>query len=311
MVSRGPAELSALRARANSVRWFNAFDFGEFQARGRELPGASYFNGSLFGTFDLLGSIDLGGLRCIDIGSGSGVVALGMKALGAGYVAAADAIHHPAFDIAREITGHEVDFRLVGMEKLTQQADWLHSFDVVTTSGLMYHLWSPFELIFACRKLLRRNGLLVIQSLCEPNDTRAALYLNAERNVNGDPTTYFVPGVNALQGMLRGACFNIVAERRLVRLPTFVAFMTQAMDDPASVGGRAPNLVKMHERLQRDPSYNFGGYDFGEIIEAAPPSAARLPASVQRHVLIDEESHDCRWPYNPKVLRDPVGVKYR
>jgi 2-polyprenyl-3-methyl-5-hydroxy-6-metoxy-1,4-benzoquinol methylase len=310
-VERSPSDLSALRARANSVRWFNAFDFGEFQARGREVAGANYFNGSLFGTFDLLSSIDLRNLRCIDVGSGSGLVALGMKALGAAYVAAADAIHHPAFDIAREITGHEIDFRLVGMEKLGKEADWVHSFDVVTTSGLMYHLWSPFELIFACRKLLKHNGLLVIQSLCEVNDPRAALYLNSERNINGDPTTYYVPGVNALRGMLKAACFNILAERRLTRLSTFVAFMARGVNDTTAVDNRAPNLIKIHEHLRADPSYNFGGYSFSEIVEQAPRSDAQVRSGLTPHVVIDEESHECRWPYNPKVLSAPVGLTYR
>jgi 2-polyprenyl-3-methyl-5-hydroxy-6-metoxy-1,4-benzoquinol methylase len=299
------------RARADAVRWFNAFDFGAFQARGRDLPDATYFNGSLFGTFDLLRQVDVRGSRCIDIGSGSGLVALGLKQLGAEYVAAADAIHHPAFDVARDITGHDIDFRLVGMEKLTSQEDWIHSFDVVVTSGLMYHLWSPFELVFACRKLLKRNGVLVIQSLCEIDDPRAALYLNSERNVNGDPTTYYVPGVNALRGMLKAACLNIVAERQLTRFPKFVAFMCRAVGDPSEVSGRAPNLLKMHDRLKNDVNYNFGGYNFGEIIESAPLSKVKVATQLTPSLTLDERTYDCTWPYNPKALLNPVGVKYR
>jgi 2-polyprenyl-3-methyl-5-hydroxy-6-metoxy-1,4-benzoquinol methylase len=302
---------SCQRARADAVRWFNAFDFGAFQARGRDVPGATFFNGSLFGTFDLLGSIDISKRRCIDIGSGSGLVALGMKQLGASYVAAADAIHHPAFDVAREITGHDVDFRLIGMEKLTQQADWVGSFDVVVTSGLMYHLWSPFELVFVCRKLLRRGGLLIIQSLCEIDDPRAALYLNSERNVNGDPTTYYVPGVNALRGMLKGACFNIIAERQLAHWKKFVAFMARAVSDPSEVSERAPNLVTMHDRLKVNPGYNFGGYDFREIMEDKASSDVSHAADLPAAMVIEEASYDCRWPYNPKRLVDPVGVTYR
>lgn len=305
------APTSQQRARADAVRWFNAFDFNTFQARGREAAGAQFFNGSLFGTFDLLNSIQLTGRRCIDIGSGSGLVALGMKQLGASYVAAADAIHHPAFDVAREITGHDIDLRLIGMEKLASQEDWVHSFDVVVTSGLMYHLWSPFELIFVCRKLLKRDGLLVIQSLCELDDPRSALYLNAERNVNGDPTTFYVPGVNALRGMLKGACFNIVAERHLTHWNKFVAFMARASGDPSEVAGRAPNLVEMHNRLKTNPGYNFGGYDFGEIMEAKERSNVSHSANLNPMLVIDEATHDCRWPYNPKQLRDPVGVKFR
>lgn len=55
------------------------------------------------------------GRRCIDIGSGRGLVALGVKQFGADYVAAPDAIHHQAFDVASDITGDEIDLRLIGM----------------------------------------------------------------------------------------------------------------------------------------------------------------------------------------------------
>jgi len=252
----------------------------------------------------------LEGARCIDIGSGSGLVALGMKALGASYVAAADAIHHPAFDVAREITGLDVDYRLVGMEKLVEQSDWLHSFDVVVTSGLLYHLWSPFELVVACRKLLRRDGVLVMQSLCEINDPNACLFLNSERNLNGDPTTFFIPGVNAMKGMLKAACFDIIAQRNLVHLDKFVAVIGRAVGDSSQVSSRAPNLIKMHSSLKNDPTYNFGGYDFVELMEDCESSTVQV-SEMSPMMKIDESQYECRWPFNPKFLSDPVGVKFR
>jgi len=309
-VSKSSLTHEQARSKADAVRWFNAFDFGGFQARGRDLPDAKWFNGSLFGTFDLLSKVNLEGARCIDIGSGSGLVALGMKALGASYVAAADAIHHPAFDVAREITGLDVDYRLVGMEKLVEQSDWLHSFDVVVTSGLLYHLWSPFELVVACRKLLRRDGVLVMQSLCEINDPNACLFLNSERNLNGDPTTFFIPGVNAMKGMLKAACFDIIAQRNLVHLDKFVAVIGRAVGDSSQVSSRAPNLIKMHSSLKNDPTYNFGGYDFVELMEDCESSTVQV-SEMSPMMKIDESQYECRWPFNPKFLSDPVGVKFR
>jgi 2-polyprenyl-3-methyl-5-hydroxy-6-metoxy-1,4-benzoquinol methylase len=304
------AGINELKAKANRIRWFNAFDFGAFQARGREAPGEPYFNGSLFGTFDLLASLDLRGLNCIDIGSGSGLVAIGMKELGASYVAAADAIPHPAFDVAMEITGHRIDLRMTSATELARHRDWIHAFDVVVCSGLLYHLWNPFELVVVARKLLKSNGIFILQSLCVTDDRAAALYLNTERNVNGDPTTYFVPGVSAMTGMLKAACFDIIAQRNLTRWNKFVAFMARSSIDPDEIKGRAPNCQKIHAVLKADPAYNFGGYDFRQIVEDAPASAVKIPQIQYLHT-IDEATYECRFPYNPRELTDPVGLQYR
>jgi 2-polyprenyl-3-methyl-5-hydroxy-6-metoxy-1,4-benzoquinol methylase len=300
-----------LKAKASTQRWFNAIDFGEFQARGREASGATYFNGSLFGVFDLLSHIRIEGRRCIDIGSGSGLVALGLKKLGAAYVAAADGIHHPAFDTAREITGLEVDYRLIGVEHVAAESDWQGSFDLVVSSGLMYHLINPFELIHAAKRLLKPQGLFLLQSYCKRTDPAAALYLNSERNVNGDPTTYFVPGINALRGMLKLGVFEVLAERTLTDYSEFVAFLARSESDPNLVSQRATNTATIHERLMSNPSYNFGGYSFADFVRARDGKSSIEVSPLEAHRQIKEDSFDCRFPLNPRKLTNPIGAKYR
>jgi SAM-dependent methyltransferase len=299
-----------LKAKASTQRWFNAIDFGEFQARGREEAGATYFNGSLFGVFDLLSHIQIEGRRCIDIGSGSGLVALGLKKLGASYVAAADGIHHPAFDTAREITGLDVDYRLIGVEHVAKEPDWQGSFDLVVSSGLMYHLINPFELIYAAKKLLKPQGLFVIQSFCRLNDPGAGLYLNSERDMTGDPTTYFVPGVNALRGMLKLGLFEILAERTLTDYSEFVAFVARSESDPRQVSDRPRNTEKIHEILTRKPEYNFGGYAFGDFTCKGEDSAIKISA-IEARRQINEASFDCQFPLNPRKLTNPIGATFR
>jgi 2-polyprenyl-3-methyl-5-hydroxy-6-metoxy-1,4-benzoquinol methylase len=299
-----------LKEKASNQRWFNAFDFGEFQTRGREEQGSKVFNSSLFGVFDLLSHIQVSGIRCIDIGSGSGLVALGLKAMGASYVAAADGIHHPAFDTAREITGLDIDFRQVGVENIVGESDWIGSFDLVISSGLMYHLISPFQLIHAAKKLLKPKGLFILQSLCRLNDPDASLFLNSERNINGDPTTYFVPGINAVRGMLKLGLFDILAERHLIRYKDFVAFLARSESNPDCVTKRAPNTATIHERLGMNPGYNFGGYSFYDFISDAEPSQIRY-SSPEDIATIEELTYKCRFPYNPTSMTNPVGLKYR
>lgn len=296
--------------RAEKLFWFNAVDFGDFQSRGRDKPDAPAFNASLFGTYDLLGSIDLKGKRCLDIGAGSGVVALGMKALGAEYVAAVDAIESKALQLAAEITGEKIDYRVLGVERLSEVPEWRHSFDVVVSSGLMYHLWSPFELVFIAKRLLKNEGLFILQTLTYPNDdNKAGMYLNSAKNVNGDPTTYWVPSVAAVKCMLRASCFDVVAQRDLTYKAPFVAWLSRAKDDPSAVPGRPKNLAEMHEKATKT-GFNFGGYELADMIEPAPKSdVSHNP--IPEYLKLDEATYDCRFPYNPKKLSNPYGVVLR
>lgn len=305
-----PLNINELKAKANSQRWFNAIDFGEFQSRGRDKPGATYFNGSLFGVYDLLSHINVDGIRCIDIGSGSGLVALGLKKLGADYVAAADGIHHPAFDTALEITGLEVDYRLIGVENVASEVDWQGSFDLVVSSGLMYHLINPFQLVHAAKRLLKPHGLFLLQSFCKLNDPGAALYLNSEKNINGDPTTYFVPGINAARGMLKLGLFDVLAERTLTDSPGFVAFLAKSESDPGLVSDRQRNTKMIHDNLLRLPEYNFGGYAFADFVPSGESSLITTSA-IDKYRQINESSFDCQFPLNPRVLENPVGALYR
>jgi len=298
-----------LKQKADSQRWFNAIDFGEFQSRGREEPGASYFNGSLFGVFDIIENICVKNCRCIDLGSGSGLVALGLKEMGAQYVAAADGILHPAFNTAREITKIDIDFRLVGIERVTEERDWHGSFDLVVSSGVMYHLLNPFQLLHAAKKLLKPRGLFLLQTYCRLTDPNSALFLNSDKNINGDPTTYFVPGVNAVRGLLKLAVFDIFAERILTDYRNFVTFLSRNVTDPDNIIGRSRNTIAIHDRLKLNPNYNFGGYDFSDFISTGIESKIEV-SNLEKKRIINEKEFHCKFPYNPNRMINPVGVKY-
>jgi SAM-dependent methyltransferase len=298
--------LKSFKERADELWWFNAVDFGDFQARGRDKPEAPP-NASLYGTYDLLCDLNLKGLRCIDIGSGSGVVALGMKALGADYVLAADTKKYDTVELAMEITGEDIDYRQIPFERLCEHEELLGSFDVVVSSGLMYHLLSPFELVYVARKLLKAEGIFVLQSLTTTEQqTRAGAYLNTARNINGDPSTFFVPSCAAVAGMLRAGCFDIRGERELTYKYGFHAWVSVAKTNPDEVPERADNLKKMHDWAYR-LGENFGGYNLREML--THKETASIPKfETERFKKIDENLRDCRFPYNPTQLINPVGV---
>lgn len=297
---------------ANKLRWFNALDFGDFQTRGREADNASYFNGSLFGVFDILENIDLQGMRCLDIGSGSGLVALGLKELGAEYVAALDAFEHKAFNLGVEITGHDIDLRIASFEEAINMDGWLGSFDLVVCSGLMYHLLSPFHLVYIAKRLLKNNGLFLLQSISVRNDPNSCLHLNSQTNINGDPTTYYIPGVNAIRGMLNLSCFNVITTRTLEDLSTFTAYLSQAKINPDEVEERAYNIIKIHDKVKNNSGYNFGGYSFEKITTPTKEiSTIHCNSSKKIETHIDEKKYVSTFPYNPIKLINPVGAIYR
>ncbi len=298
--------MTSFKERAAELWWFNAVDFGDFQSRGRDKLDAPP-NASLYGTFDLLSSLDLHGKRCIDIGSGSGVVALGMKALGAEYVAAVDAKKYATVELGREITKEEIDYRMLPVESLRDVEEWRHSFDVVVSSGLMYHLMSPFELVYAARLLLKDEGVFILQSLTVPEEkVVAGMYLNTARNVNGDASTFVVPSTASISGMLRSACFDIVAERSLVYKNKFHAWMSRAKKTPEMVSDRTAHMKQMHEWAYVQGE-NFGGYDLRKMLGA--PTATTIPeVTPERRKTIDEYKLEIDFPYNPKRLPNPVGL---
>lgn len=80
-------------------------------------------------------------------------------------------------------------------------------FDLVVVSAALHHLTSPQEGLFVARRLLRRNGLFLLEAAVLPGD-EPALYLNSELTdpVIGSPTVW-LPTIRALEGMLKLASF--------------------------------------------------------------------------------------------------------
>ncbi|MGH8564008.1 MAG: hypothetical protein ACREXW_07905 [Gammaproteobacteria bacterium] len=75
----GAEELARL---ADDFTWFHAIECDHFQTSGRFKRGTPQ-NYTLYGAFDLIRQMDLRSQACLDIGTADGLLAFGMKALGA------------------------------------------------------------------------------------------------------------------------------------------------------------------------------------------------------------------------------------
>lgn len=293
--------------RARNTTWFNGMDFGDLVTYGREGESNQFPNWSLYPTFDLLQKIDLRGKRCIDIGSGSGLVALGMAKLGASYVAAVDALNSDAFRIAIELTGHDVDYRIVDVADIAGQKDWLNSFDVVVCSGLMYHLISPFQVVHAAKKIIKTGGVFILQSMTAGrgnDDGRGAFYTNTYKSLNGEPTTFLAPTISAIRGMVDLGLFDRRLERTVQKNNgEFHAVLSISRDSFSTMTNVPLATMKTFNFFEDKIDYPYGGYSLKDFLEIKPVSdlsSLHFEAGIET---INIEKFNLTFPYAPKARR--------
>ncbi len=233
--------------------WFHAIQLGDHRTSGR-FPEGTQQNRTLFGVMDLLKDIDVNGLRCLDIGTASGISAFNMASRG-GDVVATDIYPQKSkgFSLAQEYHGLDIDYRHGTdfsniLEKLEK-----HSFDVVVCAGVLYHMLNPFDSVLKCRELLKRDGLLVFESAYLSNLKGAYLDFNPVTESIKEIYTYWMPSKGALLGMLRFAGFNVLGVR-VVLSPDRVAFVCSSGDFD-QVSHRSEMMKRLHEAGIQDPTF--------------------------------------------------------
>jgi 2-polyprenyl-6-hydroxyphenyl methylase/3-demethylubiquinone-9 3-methyltransferase len=109
-------------------------------------------------------SVDLAGLRVLDVGCGGGILAEGLARRGA-EVTAID-MAEAALQVARlhlHESGLEVDYRHITVEDLAQEMPG--SFDVVTCMELLEHVPDPGSVITACARLIKPEGDVFLSTI--------------------------------------------------------------------------------------------------------------------------------------------------
>jgi 2-polyprenyl-3-methyl-5-hydroxy-6-metoxy-1,4-benzoquinol methylase len=294
---------------AKSQKWFNSLVFDEFEAIGREGPKFKYPNMSLYSAIDLLNTVDVTNMRCAEIGPGSGLIAIGLKQRGASYVAAIDGRHAARqCELAIELSGQDVDYLPIGIEGALDNPEWLHSFDLVFSAGLMYHLINPFMLCDVAKRLLKENGVFLLQSMITGRNEGAILKINTRMNVNGDWTTFTVPTPEAMRSMLSLALFERIAECHVKQAPTFHSVIARSINDANHLKGLSGFESTVFEKYSKNPNYPYGGYSFSDYCKRHEISEIQLAIDNEKGIKIKEIDLDTMdapsYPFMPRPRAD-------
>ena len=282
---------------ANNLTWYHALDFGDYQTIGRLKPPLQP-NCTLFGVMDLLSSVNINGMKCLDVGTAHGVISLGMAILG-GTVSATDIGEGTSRQIrlASDIYGVNIDYHSpVYLEHVQNNFEY-GTFDLIVCAGVMYHLFNPADVFTRLRPLLKRDGLLVVESACALKETRPTFVLNSETGDYVEPTTYFLPSPSAMTGLAKLCCLDVLATRTCS--PGRFTLIGRATL-PEEVMGRTPQCKKIHEFGVSDPVLNIRSFTDAErsLIKYSGDTGQKF---------IDRNSYKPDWPSHPTVPKTPLG----
>lgn len=236
--------------------WFHAIDFGDVASAGR-IPPSKPPNYTLFGIYRFLEDIDPTGLDVIDIGTMDGLMAFALKRLGASRVAATDLWDRRQFRMGRELLGYEDEVEYhPGLDiKDMDQRFGDGAFDLMVFAGVLYHLVSPLESLISCRRLLRPDGLLLLETCFEEssNDMHLTFNMGLDPAPFHEPTTYFLPTLAALLALLRTACFDPIAVARLRHGSARVSVLARAAR-PSAVRNKT-EVQRLHDSYVDSPNH--------------------------------------------------------
>lgn len=289
----------AQRDAADRLSWFHSLEFGDCQTVGRFNPPFPP-NVTLFGVMDLLNGIDVTGMRCLDVGPAHGLISFGLALRGA-FVTAINigGAKPPQISLAEEIYGVDLDY--ISPLSLEQSPNRFAaaSFDLIICAGVMYHLLNPADVFFRLRPLLKRNGLLLMETVFAHDQKDPVFFLNTESGSFRQPTTYFLPSASALTGIAKLACFDVLATR--VNSPIRFSLLGRAAM-PEEVSDRTDFCQLCHETGFEDPLFS--------IANLAGALTSEIQFRGERgHKLLDVMSFTPDFPSHPKCIVSPVGSR--
>ena len=288
-----------LQKKAQESQWFHAIDFGDFSTSGR-FPDGTPQNLTLYGAMEFLSKIDLNGKVALDIGSSDGLASFGMSAFGAQRVVSIDSFDLPTYRIARKLLDIETDYRpRVQIKDAVQALGW-KQFDAILCAGVIYHMLNPMSAFVECRKLLKDNGLLIMESPIAPDTDDPVLVLNTEwKDFLPEPSSYWIPSRSAMIGMMKLVGIDVIATRFLTA-PTRLTVLGRAVE-PADVNDRSDILKKVHEIDFCDFEFRFKDLD-----QHKGQSTIEVP-QLQRHRDIDPMKEQVDFPFQPQAESSGVG----
>ena len=255
---------------------------------------------TLFGVMDLLPSIDVANMDCLDIGTANGLCAFHMAMRG-GRVTATDLFDDvpSPFAVARQALNLDVNYQSgIRFDNILDRLP-PHAFDVIVCAGVLYHMFHPLDAILKARKLARRNGLLLIETAFLPGTKKPIMEFNPVSGRNKELTTYWLPSKSALLGMLRFAGFDILAVRR-IRGPDRIAVLARNV----SIGSVSNVHARMAEIQTRTTD---AGYI--ETLPDKPVSLVSCDGLLGGDFKIDWRTYTPNFPPHPDGSKPMVGKR--
>lgn len=147
--------------------------------------------------------VDVEGMECLDLGSVEGLMPVLLARRGASRVLATDFTNYCADKIVAVKAAYDVafEFQSVGlMYDLHRRVRG--GFDFINCSGLLYHTWSPLDVLAGVRPLLKRDGLMLVSTNVVLEDSWVAEF-NAAGRLTKELNTFWYLSVPTLDYMLR------------------------------------------------------------------------------------------------------------
>jgi SAM-dependent methyltransferase len=285
--------------RAKSLRWYHCYDFGDVQTVGRSANLRP--NQTLYGVFDMLNGIDVGGMAVLEVGPAHGIVSVGLAMRGA-KVTACDigGRKPPQIELCEEIFGVEIDHRVLLPLEKTPDHFAPGAFDLIVCAGVMYHLINPADVFFRLRPLLKRNGLFVMETVYAKHKDPVVV-LNSETGEIGQPTTYFLASRSAVEGMAKLASFDVLATR--INSPRRFSMTARAVT-PDEVRDRSEMCRKIHDYGRfEDPMFPTAGF-------ADTPASTIDYTGETGHAIIDTKTYVPQFPPCPVAVENPIGADF-
>jgi 2-polyprenyl-3-methyl-5-hydroxy-6-metoxy-1,4-benzoquinol methylase len=155
----------------------------------------------------MLRNCDLDGAECLDIGSMEGLIPVLMCRQGASRVLATDFSFHCYRKMCALMNYYDVEFSFERIGLLYDLASKIAGprwpgFDLINLSGVLYHVFSPFQVLAGLRPLLKKDGLMIVSTNVVDGDGFAMEFNNSGK-FQSEGNTFWYLTIPMFDYMLR------------------------------------------------------------------------------------------------------------
>jgi 2-polyprenyl-3-methyl-5-hydroxy-6-metoxy-1,4-benzoquinol methylase len=255
-------------------KWYYSVELGP----GLVTEGFQFDN--IICTRELLRRLNPAGRDICDIGTMEGIIPILLKRRGARSVVATDAVDYSErIRLVQECYGERFEYyprtslgriksflaERVGLSKYVGQQKIDQGFDVVTLSGVLYHVFSPLHVIGLARTLLREGGILILETAVSCHDRYSMNWVfDGEKYIYWSGTNTWFITLRLLDHILRYMKFKVIdcVHGQPREDATRVALAAVAVPDPLPLKAEAEwfkpdNMIDYNEVV--DPQWATGG----------------------------------------------------